>query len=105
MPRVMRSIAALLLAAMIASSARAQEEGEIEPPPIAARPTSGEASMLSGRTLGTGEVMIAGAAGWPWIYAQVELAPTSTFNIGVRAALLYGSPIMALAPGAGGELS
>jgi hypothetical protein len=95
-------IATLLL---MSSGARAQQPGEIEAPPLADRPTSGEASMLSGRTLGTGEVMIGAAAGWPWIWVQVELAPTSTFNIGIRAALLYGSSIMALTPGVGGELS
>lgn len=49
--------------------------------------------------------MIAAAAGWPWIWAQLELAPTSSFNLGVRAALIYGSPIMALEAGAGAELA
>lgn len=48
---------------------------------------------------------MAGAAGWPWIWVQLELAPTSTFNIGIRGAILYGSPIMALSPGVGGEIS
>ncbi len=45
------------------------------------------------------------AAGWPWAWVQLELAPTSTFNVGIRAAVLYGSSLMALEPGAGGELS
>lgn len=92
----------LAIAFLLASSAHAQE---IEPPPLSDRPTSGEASMLSGRTLGTGEVMIGAGVGWPWLWAQLELAPTSTFNIGIRAALLYGSPIMGLVPGVGGELA
>lgn len=76
-----------------------------ELPPPEARPTSGEASLLGARTLGNGEVMIGGAAGWPWIWVQLELAPTPTFNIGLRGAVLYGSPVMALAPGVGGEVA
>src|SRR5690606_14861017 len=84
------------------SAARAQDDGL---PPPEARPTSGEASLLSGRTLGSGEVMIAGAAGWPWIWVQLELAPTSGFNFGIRAALLYGSPLMGVRPGVGAEIS
>lgn len=100
----MKRAVLFLVLSLIALPVRAQQEGEIAPPPLA-RPTSGDASLLSGRTLGTGEVMIAAAVGWPWIWAQLELAPSSTFNIGIRAALLYGSPIMALTPGAGGELA
>lgn len=88
------------LAWLLGSVALAQDDV----PPVA-RPTSGEASLLSARTLGSGEVMMAGAAGWPWIWVQLELAPSSTFNIGIRGAILYGSPLMALSPGAGGELS
>ena len=102
--------AAPLLAATLAAapSAAAQDgdgESELQVPPARARPTSGEASLSSGRTLGVGETLIAGAAGWPWIWAQVTLAPTSSFNLGVRAALLYGSSIMAFEPAVGGELS
>lgn len=85
----------------VAGLASAQDEA---PPPIA-RPTSGEASLLSGRTLGTGEVMMAAGVGWPGIWLQLELAPSSTFNLGIRAALLYGSPLMALVHGAGAELA
>lgn len=85
---------------LLGSSALAQDDV----PPLA-RPTSGEASLLSARTLGTGEVMMAGAAGWPWLWVQLELAPSSTFNVGIRGALLYGSSVMALSPGVGGEIS
>lgn len=74
-------------------------------PPVAARPTSGTPSLLSARTLGEGQVMAAGGAGWPSLWVQLELAPTSTFNIGIRASLLYGSPVMALQPGVGAELA
>lgn len=88
----------------LAIPAAAQQPGEIEPPPVTMRPTSGEASLLSGRTLGVGEVMIAGAAGWPGLWAQLELAPTSSFNLGIRAGLIYGSPFMQLTAGVGGEI-
>lgn len=96
------AVALGVLALGVASSAAAQDP---DPPPVRARPTSGEPSLSSGRTLGVGETVIGAAAGWPWIWAQLELAPTSSFNLGIRAAILYGSPIMALEPGVGGELS
>ena len=96
-------LASLALFAILfgASPGYAQDE---DLPPVRARPTSGEASLFSGRTLGVGETMIAGGAGWPGIFALVEHALTSSFNLGVRAALNYGSPLMALEPGVGGEL-
>ena len=101
MVHMSKALASSLYVLLFASLASAQDPL----PPPEARPTSGEASLLSARTLGTGEVMIAGAVGWPSLWIQLELAPTSTFNIGIRAAVLYGSPLMALQPGAGGELS
>jgi len=101
MVHMSKALASSLFVLLFASLASAQDPL----PPPEARPTSGEASLLSARTLGTGEVMIAGAVGWPSLWIQLELAPTSTFNIGIRAAVLYGSPLMALQPGAGGELS
>lgn len=103
----MRSIHALVLTLgllALAVPAAAQQPGEIEPPPVSMRPTSGEASLLSGRTLGVGEAMIAGAVGWPGLWAQLEYAFTSSFNLGIRASLLYGSPFMQLAAGVGGEI-
>jgi len=69
------------------------------------RPTSGDASLLSGRTLGVGNVMIAAMAGWPGAYVQLELAPTSLFNLGIRGGFLWGSPLMGLQVGLGGELA
>lgn len=69
------------------------------------RPTSGDMSILSGRTLGNGETVLAAGLGWPGIWAQVTLAPSSTFNLGVRATVLYGSPVMGLGSGVGGSLS
>ncbi|AKF10521.1 hypothetical protein [Sandaracinus amylolyticus] len=98
-------LAALVLALGIASSARAQSaEDGWAPPTEEVRPTSGEASFLSGRTLGVGQVLMAAALGWPGLWAHVELAPDSTFNVGARVAVVYGSPVMGLVTGAGGEL-
>ena len=96
---------ALWLAAGVPSPAAAQDDDSAERVPPVAASTSGEASLQSGRTLGVGETMIGAAAGWPWIWAQVELGLSSAFNLGVRVAMLYGSPIMALEAGVGGELA
>jgi hypothetical protein len=71
----------------------------------ATEPAPEEASLLSGRTLDAGETMMGAALGWPGFWAQVELAPSSDVNIGVRGAVVYGSPVMSLASGAGGELT
>lgn len=94
----------LIVALLIASSARAQTEADGWAPPEGDRPTSGDASLLSGRTLGTGEVLIAAAIGFPGLWAHVEIAPSSDFNLGVRAGVLYGSPNMGLGIGGGGQL-
>lgn len=48
--------------------------------------------------------MVAGAAGWPGIWVLAEHAISSTFNLGIRVGLTYGS-LMALAAGVGGELA
>lgn len=97
---------ALVAATLGASPARAQtaEDGWAPPTPES-RPTSGEASFLSGRTLGGGQTLIAAALGWPGLWAHVELAPDSRINVGVRAMVTYGSPVMGLVTGAGGELA
>ncbi|MBX3274383.1 MAG: hypothetical protein KF729_29230 [Sandaracinaceae bacterium] len=96
-------VALLALAfALVAPPALAQDDGE--PPPLHARPTSGEASLFSGRTLGVGETMVAGGVGWPGLFAMFQHAVTSSFNLGARAGLTYGSPMMALVPAVGAEL-
>jgi hypothetical protein len=86
-------------------SAAAVAASDAYAPPSGDRPTSGDASLLSGRTLGVGNVMIAAMAGWPGGYVQLELAPTSLFNIGIRGGFLWGSPMMGLQVGLGGELA
>lgn len=105
-----RSLALLSLVALMllgAPRARAQDasDEDLYAPPTGSRPTSGEASLLSGRTLGVGEVMLGAALGWPGLWAHLELAPSSDLNIGVRGGVVYGSPVMGLITGAGGELS
>lgn len=97
-------LAAFTLVLLTASTGAAQDDGPSDLPPVRARPTSGEASLLSGRTLGVGETMIGGGAGWPGIFATFQHALTSSFNLGARAALTYGSPLMGLEPGIGGDV-
>lgn len=97
------------LAVVGASPARAQEPASRsqDDAPLArvAGPTSGAASILSGRTLGSGQAMLAAALGWPGIWAELALAPGSELNVHVRGSVLYGSPVMGLVAGAGGELA
>ncbi|MCC6877165.1 MAG: hypothetical protein IT378_22865 [Sandaracinaceae bacterium] len=97
----MRSLLPALALSWLAATASAQR---VDLPELTERPTSGEPSLSSGRTLGTGEVLVAGGVGWPGIWAQATFAPSSDFNLGVRAGLVYGSPVMGFEPGVGGEL-
>lgn len=69
------------------------------------RPTSDDISLISGRTVGNGEVVLAAALGWPGFWAEVLFAPTSRFNFGFRAGVAYGSPLLGLQTGIGGEVS
>jgi hypothetical protein len=69
------------------------------------RPTSGDMSVISGRTLGNGETALAGGVGWPGLWAQATFAPSSTFNLGFRGSVLYGSPFMGFNAGIGGEVA
>ena len=69
------------------------------------RPTSDDISLISGRTVGNGEVVLAAALGWPGFWAEVLFAPTSRFNLGIRAGVTYGSPLLGLDTGIGGEIS
>jgi hypothetical protein len=97
----------LVLASLVARPERAcaqSAEDGWAPPAAGSRPTSGEASFLSGRTLGTGQTLIAAGLGWPGLWAHLELAPDSSFNVGLRAGVSYGSPVMGLVAGAGGEV-
>ena len=68
------------------------------------RPTSGDMSLISGRTVGNGEVVLAGALGWPGFSAEAMFAPTSRFNLGVRLDVNYGA-LAGIGIGIGGGLS
>jgi hypothetical protein len=96
--------------ALWSASASAQDEEEAlhmqeedDGPPD--RPTSGDLSLFSGRTNGNGESVIAAGVGWPGIWAGFFLSPSSTFNVGVRGHVYYGSPLMGFQTGAGGGLT
>jgi hypothetical protein len=104
------ALAACLAAGSALASApcSADEPGtSASPEPLArvAGPTSGAASILSGRTLGSGQAVLSAALGWPGIWAELALAPGSEVNVHVRGSVLYGSPVMGLVAGAGGELA
>jgi hypothetical protein len=101
----MRALALLLLLVTSPALAQTAEDGWAAPVAEGDRPTSGDMSLLSGRTIGNGEVIIAAALGWPGFWAHVELAPSSTFNLGIRASVLYASPVMGVRVGGAGELS
>ena len=104
-PRSFVLVVVMALLEPISALAQTAEDGWAAPVADADRPTSGDASLLSGRTLGNGEVMLAASLGWPGFWAHLELAPSSVLNIGIRASILYGSPAMGLRVGGGGEVS
>jgi hypothetical protein len=108
----MRGLALALAFALVPMAVAAQDDDDAAvmasdayAPPTGDRPTSGDASLLSGRTLGVGDAMIAAMAGWPGVSVQVEYGVTSLFNLGIRAGFLWGSPMMGLTVGLGGELA
>lgn len=95
------ALAVALASALGVGTARADDE------PLArtAGTTSGAASLLSGRTLGSGEVMLAAFAGWPGAGVEAAFAPLSELNVHARARVLYGAPLLGLVTGLGGELA
>ena len=94
--RPMRPLATtLVLCALLGGqTARAQD-----------RPTSGDMSIISGRTMGNGEAVLAAGVGWPGLWAEALFAPSSRFNLGIQAGVLYGSPFMGFATGVGGRVA
>lgn len=67
------------------------------------RPTSSVMSLWSGRTLGNGQAAIAAGVGWPGLFVEFALAPSSRLNIGGRLQVNYGSPLMGIGSGIGGD--
>jgi hypothetical protein len=99
-------VSCLLSCLLWAAPLSAQEPASSEEPLArVAGPTSGAASLLSGRTLGSGETMIAAAAGWPGVWGEIAFAPASELNVHVRGTFLYGAPFLGLVEGIGGELA
>lgn len=88
------SVTALCAILWLSSTARAL------PPP-----TSGDPSVLSGRTLGTHQVLLAAGVGWPGFWAEVLFSPGRSLDVGVRGDVLYGSPLLGFGTGIGGEVS
>ena len=85
-------LASVLMTVWVSASARAD------------RPTSDTLSLISGRTVGNGEVILGGGLGWPGFFAEVLLSPTSTFDFSIRAHVDYGAQI-GTGTGVGGGLS
>lgn len=73
-------------------------------PASADRPTSDDLSLISGRTVGNGEVVISAGLGWPGFYAEVLFSPSSKFDLGLRAHVDYGG-LIGTATGVAGGLS
>lgn len=68
------------------------------------RPTSGVLSLWSGRTLGNGHTAVAAGVGWPGLFVELAFALSSRFNIGGRLQVNYGSPLMGMGTGIGGDV-
>ena len=101
---------ALSVVLVLASSsmARAQDtptEEESSATTLPDRPTSGDFSISSGRTLGIRRKALAAGIGWPGVWAEFDTGLSSRFTLGVRATVLYGSPLLGFGNGIGGELS
>jgi len=73
-------------------------------PALADRPTSDDLSLISGRTVGNGEVVISAGLGWPGFYAEILFSPSSTFDLSLRAHVDYGA-LLGTATGVAGGLS
>lgn len=96
-----------LLTALILLAPAVALADQPPPPPIASsvRPTSDQLSVHGGRTIGNGEVVLSAGAGWPGIYAELLIAPSSRFNLGFRAGFEWGSALLGFGTGTGGSVS
>lgn len=105
----LRLLALLILGAVAPASFAHAEDLELAPPDgseaVTDRPTSGDFSILSGRTLGVRTKALAAGVGWPGVWAEFDTGLSSRFTLGVRATVLYGSPLLGFGNGIGGELS
>lgn len=55
--------------------------------------------------MGNGETAIVAGTGFPGTFVEGWIAPSSRFNVGLRAAFLYASPLMGFGTGLGAEVS
>lgn len=83
------------------STAALSDDEDAEPP---LRPTSGLTSLWSGRTLDAGHSAMAAGVGWPGLFVELALAPSARLNVGARVAVNYGSPLMGISGGIGGDV-
>ncbi len=83
----------LALAVCFAATAHAEAQAEDRPQIMSSRlrPTGDQLSIHSGRTMGGGEIVISGAAGFPGAWFDVMFAPSSRLNISVRGHFDYGT--------------
>lgn len=92
--RTLVVLAVVFNVALLTSAARADS-----------RPTSDDVSLFSGRTVESGDVVLAGGIGWPGVFAEALFAPSSRFNLSLRLDVDWGSPLMGFSTALGGELS
>ncbi len=93
-------------AATLPATARAQDDSDDSDDDYPTdRPSSGDMSLFSGRTMGNGEAALAAGLGWPSIWAGIWLSPSSVLDFGIRGHVYYGSPVESLTTGAGGGLT
>jgi hypothetical protein len=69
-----------------------------------ARPALADTSLWTGRTLPRGHAAMAAGVGWPGLFVELALAPTERWNVGGRVQVNYGSPLMGIASGIGGDV-
>lgn len=73
-------------------------------PAFADRPTSDDLSLISGRTVGNGEVVISAGLGWPGFFAEILFSPSSSFDLSLRGHVDYGG-LLGTATGVSGGVS
>ena len=87
------AMASLVLLGCFAAEARADD-----------RPTSDDLSLISGRTVGNGEVVLSAGLGWPGFFAEVLFSPSSRFDLALRGHVDYGA-MLGTETGVGGGVS
>lgn len=112
--RVLLSTAMFLLCAFLAwallAPSRARADGPFiegtvdDDDELPARPPVADTSLWSGRTLDSGHAAMAAGVGWPGLFVELLGAPSPHWNLGGRVQINYGSPLMGIASGIGGDV-